>query len=613
MKKVKIFCFLMLFIVLIFDNHVYAKVNDAQLVTKNIDGVFAVQKYKTGGTRLYYAQMYEMHKDGNIYISYCIELGAKLNATLYSSTDDYTKVNINEDIANYVKLVAYYGYKYSNHYSDKYYLAAQELIWEKMTGDEVYWTTEESADGARLNVDNEKNIITEYVNQHGLKPYFEEKVINYGEKVVLKDKNNVFRFYEIVSSKASNLSIIGGNIVITPTTLGNIQLTMKRRISYTNSEVFYYANGSQNIVSVGAIDNGLATYEFQNNGVRLKINKKDVDTNENIKIEGISFKIYDTKTNRYICDNDRCEFATNKDGIAYLPYLKDGKYKVEEVDAKIDGYLYNPATLEVEVNRDKTVADSEYGKVIEANFYNYKPVGKIIIYKKGEKMIVKDNNFLYEDINLSGVKFSIVTDDDIVYNGKNIKKGDVVEIIETSNDGIATIDNLPLGKYWVIEEETLNNYVLDTNKYLVDIKYADQYTKVIEKELIIKNNLEKGDLYFKKIDKNTKEGLKGVLIAIYDDEDNKIYEGLTDNNGNIYLKDLVYGNYYIKELKTISGYVSNDEKIKFTIDKNNESINVTLENYKYELPPKTGNNNQGASFNFVYLILFILGIKFIKI
>ena len=41
------------------------------------------------------------------------------------------------------------------------------------------------------------------------------------------------------------------------------------------------------------------------------------------------------------------------------------------------------------------------------------------------------------------------------------------------------IKNLPLGKYIVKEENNLTGYMLDKNTYNVELKYKDQYTKVI--------------------------------------------------------------------------------------------------------------------------------------
>ena len=70
-KKILIGVIITAFI-LSFDSCVNASVNDTKLVVKDIDGVFAVQKYKTGGSRMYLAQIYEMHKNGEVYIGYCI-------------------------------------------------------------------------------------------------------------------------------------------------------------------------------------------------------------------------------------------------------------------------------------------------------------------------------------------------------------------------------------------------------------------------------------------------------------------------------------------------------------------------------------------------------------
>lgn len=41
------------------------------------------------------------------------------------------------------------------------------------------------------------------------------------------------------------------------------------------------------------------------------------------------------------------------------------------------------------------------------------------------------------------------------------------------------IKNLPLGKYIVKEGNNLTGYMLDKNTYNVELKYKDQYTKVI--------------------------------------------------------------------------------------------------------------------------------------
>lgn len=600
-KKILIGVIITAFI-LSFDSCVNASVNDTKLVVKDIDGVFAVQKYKTGGSRMYLAQIYEMHKNGEVYIGYCIELGAKLNATTYSSTYDYSKFNISSEDAEYLKLVAYYGYKYSNHNDYKYYLAAQELMWERLGDDEVYWTSEEDFNGKTIDVEYEKSKILDYVNKHNLKPSFTVSTINYGEKIVLEDKNKVLGFYDIKVSNGG-MSTHAGKIIIETNNFGDVTISMKRRINNDNKEMFYYAPGSQNIISVGVINDGEASYTLKNKGVKIKINKKDYETKENILKEGFYFKLYDMTNNKYVCLDDVCEFRTNKDGVAILPNVPIGNYKIEEVDKGLDGYLYNSSAVEFRVDNESVIDDIDYGKVVSVDFYNKKPTGKIIINKSGEKFIYQDNNLSYEDIPLIGVKFNVITKQDIFYNGKLIKKGQVVAQITTDENGVAIIDNLGLGEYEIQEVSTLDNYILDDSKYVINLEYKDQYTDVIEGKLNIKNELKKGKLYFKKISSDTNLGLEGVTIAIYNQDNKKIYEAKTDKNGNIYLDNLAYGTYYIKELSTLDNYVLSNDVLSFTIDDDNREVKLTMKNDKLEMPPKTFNKNYSTILIIMLLIV----------
>mgnify|MGYP003502264924 CR=1 FL=1 len=53
-------------------------------------------------------------------------------------------------------------------------------------------------------------------------------------------------------------------------------------------------------------------------------------------------------------------------------------------------------------------------------------------------------------------------------------------------------DNLYLGKYYVKELSTLDNYVLDENTYEAELIYKDQYTPVIVYSESILNILKNG-------------------------------------------------------------------------------------------------------------------------
>ena len=82
---------------------------------------------------------------------------------------------------------------------------------------------------------------------------------------------------------------------------------------------------------------------------RLKVVKIDKETKKVIKRKGIKFKIFSYSKNDYVCQNvtypnkeNICVFETNKDGEFITPNaLHSGKYRLEEIDQKIDGYLWN--------------------------------------------------------------------------------------------------------------------------------------------------------------------------------------------------------------------------------------------------------------------------------
>ena len=82
---------------------------------------------------------------------------------------------------------------------------------------------------------------------------------------------------------------------------------------------------------------------------KLRVVKIDSETKKVIKRAGIKFKILNTKTNEYVCQTITypnketiCEYETDKNGEFITPtVLKSGTYKLEEVDQKIDGYLWN--------------------------------------------------------------------------------------------------------------------------------------------------------------------------------------------------------------------------------------------------------------------------------
>lgn len=335
------------------------------------------------------------------------------------------------------------------------------------------------------------------------------------------------------------------------------QISTKKGFKYASD--FEFSIESTNDINKEIIDEEVVA--------KLKVIKIDKDTKQVIKRANIKFKIYDVNNKEYICQmvNDKkiCEYKTDSNGIMITPKpLSSGKYKLTEVDEVIDSYTWNNESIEFTIDeKSKLITNNEEGILFETKFENKKVLGNLEITKYGEELNYLDLGYEYNEITLSGVKIGLYQND------KLIKE------YTTNEEGKIVIKGLELGKYVIKEIATVGNHVLDNNEYIVDIKYKDQYTEVVNYKLAIKNYLPKGTLEFTKTNISKSKALSNTLMEIYTLEDDKlIFSGRTDKDGKIIIKDLPIGKYYLLEKEAPKGYVINPNKQEFEILENGQIV-----------------------------------------
>ena len=174
--------------------------------------------------------------------------------------------------------------------------------------------------------------------------------------------------------------------------------------------------------------------------------------------------------------------------------------------------------------------------------------------------------------------------------------------ITTDGTGVAQLDNLPLGKYYIVEKETSYGYVLDDEPRYVDLTYRDQDTPVVTYSADWQNHRQKVQVNVLKKEKDSDRVLKGAIFGLFTAEDIKSVSGnvlleadeiieqkTTDENGRItFLADLpVDGKYYVKELQAPDGFVTTEEEQEFTFEYEGEDVTDVTYEFTFENEPTT--------------------------
>ena len=329
---------------------------------------------------------------------------------------------------------------------------------------------------------------------------------------------------------------------------------------------FHFTSGSiQDLIFSSYVDPTYFNFNVQVESGKIALKKTD---NNGTAISGCTFKLYRDEE----CNQEVSTGVSASNGTISFEKLKPGTYYIREVQVP-SGYLIDDTVQKVVV---------ESGKTTEVGFKNNEPTGELKIYK------VSENGDKIE-----GAEFTVTAAETI----KNVSgsktyytKGQTVKVITTNEDGIALLDNLPMGKYQVKETKAPTGYLLNENIFDVDLEYKNDTTPVIELKIEgVVNNEPTGEITIVKKDSETgsiAQGdatLENAVYKVYAAEDiynvakTKKFYGkgdlvatrTTDKRGEMQkITNLPLGHYIVKEEVASNGYLIDETEydVKLTYE-----------------------------------------------
>lgn len=293
--------------------------------------------------------------------------------------------------------------------------------------------------------------------------------------------------------------------------------------------------------------NSVVRETITNEKIVGKLQILKVGDDEKKPLEGAEFEIYDS--NKKVI----AKLTTDKNGKAVSPDLGKGSYTYKEVKAP-DGYDMD--------TKEYTFKIETLNQVVEQTVTDKKIYGVI-------KIIKVDEN----DKPIEGVKFEIIDS-----NNK------VISTVTTDANGIAQVQNLPVGKYKYREVDTPYLYVLDEKEYEFEITSESR-----EASAKVVNQRAKGILKIIKIDKDSKVAIANAKFNVIDKSNNDIVDAIvTDENGVARTKALPTGEYIYQEVEVPDDYIIDSKTYDVKIKKNNEMVEKKVSNEHKKLPVTGG-------------------------
>lgn len=242
-----------------------------------------------------------------------------------------------------------------------------------------------------------------------------------------------------------------------------------------------------------------------------------------------------------------------------ITYTKNSTYELIDTNNVLESYDILDTNIDVSKEDNKLIINTKEDGIYKISLIKRSPIERDYKLYYGKNT----QNFIYpgkiNDITVE-VTIKVITGEIIINKigtSSSIEstlggaiygvfQNDLqVGSITTDNNGVGSIDNIPVGNYTVKEIVPSTGYLLDETIFNVEITEKNRIVNLESYEDLIYN-----DLLINKYYGDKKED--GAVFEIYD-SNNMLYKTLETNNGVINIK-LPYGNYKVVQIKGIEGY-----------------------------------------------------------
>ena len=549
----------------------------------------------TTGTGSIYAMIHIANQYGFDYVQqlyvgdktvFCIEPMQLFTEGLDYHQDTAKWDELSEQTRQNIWEINYYGYSYSGHQTEKYYVATQVMIWQAVTGT---WYQPYYTDGTTVyDISNEVAVINNLRAQPQGRPSFNNQTIKMGlnTPVTLTDTKGTLSNYSITNSNGIRASVNGNNLTVAITSENyDKSITFSRNFTARDVNVIYGSAGYQRVIYLASRRDPSPNFKlnFDLMHADIEVEKQDSQTGTKTQgdatFNGATFAIKDTSGN--VLET----ITTNGSKAKSKKYPVGTTLNVCEVTSP-EGYLTNSSCNTVELKYSGDNTPSTFSTTVKDQVIK----GRIEI----AKTIDKEKYGLFQS-NVQkpgeGFKFDIILK----------STGKVVSTLTTDEDGSVHLPSpLKYGEYKLVEIKAPHGYVLKDTEIPINVDGSS--TEIF---MNFDNKTQKGQVYVEKTgemlsgakESETDYGtlytpeykekyLSGVTYEIIAREDIVTPEGtvwfhkgdvvdtFTTGDGVTTSALLQLGKYSIKETATQTGFVLDGNTYGFDIEYAGQMIDV---------------------------------------